>query len=303
MRISSINDIIFWILTKKYCIFVSRYKSPLTMKRITLIFLLFGLISTTNAQQLYDDALSSASYALAHSKKAYNSNNVYHTQEFADKAIESFRKAEEIADRCGCIEAYETAYKGSEDMQSSLDQDTYERSRFFAKRAKDMAFKLLEELTYCQANPDDYPYPDTASLDANDEIAELSNEVSSKQQELEEKKRQLQIEQKRLEEQIAQQNLIKEELKNKRAAELKEQTLIKSKAEKALRKLETALQELSVVLNDEATFDAQSDYLRSQTDLENESLDDTKSFYVNRAKELTNSAMMQFAGHQNNIEN
>jgi len=41
-------------------------------------------------------------------------------------------------------------------MASSVNQDTYERSRFYAKRAKDLARKLLEELTYCQANLEDY---------------------------------------------------------------------------------------------------------------------------------------------------
>ncbi|GAA4274614.1 hypothetical protein U6A24_08610 [Aquimarina gracilis] len=274
------------------------------MKKIALILFLSCFIPKINAQNLYDDALTAASYAYSHSKKAHGSNNVYHTQEYADKAIEAFEKVESLADQCGCKKANETAYQARVDMQSSLEQDTYERSRFFAKRAKELGSTLLEQLTFCQANTGSYDdsYTEEASIDEENDIADLSDDVSNKQRELEEKRRQLEIEQRKLEQQIAEQNKQKAEFEARRAAELKEQTIIKSKAEQALKKLENALQELSVVLNEEATFESQADYLRSENELKNESLDDTKSFYVNRAKELTQTAMQQFAGY-NMVEN
>ncbi len=270
------------------------------MKKVSLILFLSCFISQISAQDLYEDALTAASYAYSHSKKAHGANNVYHTQEYADKAIEAFEKVESLSDECGCKQANETAYQAKEDMVSSLEQDTYERSRFFAKRAKDLGAKLLEELTFCQANAGSISYAEEASNQEN-EIAEITEEVSLKQQELEEKRRQLEIEQQKLEQQIADQNRKKAEFEARRAAEFKEQSLIKSKAEVALKKLESALQELSVVLNDESRFESQADYLRSENELKNESLDDTKSFYVNRAKELTQTAMQQFASY--NMEN
>ncbi|MBQ0734024.1 hypothetical protein [Aquimarina celericrescens] len=278
------------------------------MKKIAFILFLSCFIPKINAQNVYDDALTAASYAYSHSKKAHGSNNVYHTQEYADKAIEAFEKVENLANQCGCKKANETAYQAKVDMQSSLEQDTYERSRFFAKRAKELGSKLLEELTFCQANVGDYAYNEEVSIEEENEIeeenvmAEISHEVSSKQKELEEKRHQLEIEQRELEQQIAEQNRQKAEFEARRAAELKEQTLIKSKAENALKKLENALQELSVVLNEESTFESQADYLRSENELKNESLDDTKTFYVNRAKELTQTAMQQFASF-NMVEN
>ncbi|MBP2833943.1 hypothetical protein J8281_17230 [Aquimarina sp. U1-2] len=265
------------------------------MKKIAIILFLSCLIHKIDAQNVYDDALTAASYAYSHSKKAHGANNVYHTQEYADKAIEAFEKVENLAVQCNCKKANETAYQARIDMQSSLEQDTYERSRFFAKRAKELGSKLLEELTYCQANVGNTAYAEE-SYEEENEIAQISEEVSNKQKELEEKRRQLEIEQKELERQIAAQNRQKAEFEARRAAELKEQTLIKSKAENALKKLESALQELSTVLNDESTFEAQADYLRSESDLKNETLDDTKTFYVNRAKELTQTAMQQFVG-------
>ncbi|WP_103071507.1 hypothetical protein [Aquimarina sediminis] len=272
------------------------------MKKIALISFLLCLIPKTNAQNIYDDALTAASYAYSHSKKAHGANNVFHTQEYADKAVEAFLKVEELADQCNCTQANETAYQARVDMESSLEQDTYERSRFFAKRAKELGSKLLEELTFCQANADSYSEAEEASIEQENELAEATLEVTNKQKELEEKRRQLEIEQQKLEQQIAEQSRKKAEFEAKRAAELKEQSLIKSKAEQALQKLENALQELSVVLNDESKFESQADYVRSENELKNESLDDTKTFYVNRAKELTQTAMLQFASF-NMVEN
>ncbi len=272
------------------------------MKKIAIIFSLLWFVTQTNAQEdVYEDALTAASYAYSHSKKAHGANNVYHTQEYADKAIEAFVKVENLADQCGCKKANETAYQARVDMESSLEQDTYERSRFFAKRAKELGSKILQQLTSCQATVGSTSYSEDATINVEEnDLAEATQEVSEKQRELEQKRQQLEIEQRKLEQQIAAQHKKKEEFEAIRAAELKEQTLMKSKAEKALHNLETALQELSIVLNEESTFESQKDYLRSENELKNESLDDTKNFYVNRAKELTQIAMQQFAGHTGN---
>ncbi len=302
MRISSINDIFFRCYIKNIVLLLRDLKAPYTMKKIAFILLLLCFTtSVITSQELYDDALTAASYAYSHSKKAHGANNVYHTQEYADKAIESFQKVEDLAKKCGCKKANETAYQARVDMQSSLEQDTYERSRFFAKRAKELGSEILDQLTQCQADAGAYTYVEDDTIEEEEnEIAEASNEVSEKQKELEEKRRQLELEQKELEQQIAQQNKRKAELAAKRAAELKAQALVKAKAEKALQKLEIALQELSVVLNEKSMFESQNDYVRSENELQNESLDDTKSFYVNRAKELTETAIQQFAGHTGN---
>ncbi|SEM10496.1 hypothetical protein SAMN04487910_4111 [Aquimarina amphilecti] len=272
------------------------------MKRIASILFLLCFIPQANAQNLYEDALTAASYAYSHSKKAHGANNVFHTQEYADKAIEALEKVEELADKCGCTDANETAYEAKTNMVSSLDQDTYERSRYYAKQAKDLGPKLLEQLTDCQANngSSESYVVDAASDEEEEAIAVASEEVAQKQRELAEQRRQLEIEQQKLQQQIAEQQKAKAEFEAQRAAELKEQTVVKAKAEQALQKLESALQELSIAFDDESIFESQKDYLRSENDLQNETLNDTKSFYVNRAKELTKSAMQQFAGYTEN---
>lgn len=262
------------------------------MKKITLIAFALCFISKTNAQNIYDDALSAATYAYSHSKKAHGANNVFHTQEYAEKAIESFLKVEELATQCECEEANEIAFKARTDMESSLEQDTFERSRYFAKRAKDYGTQLFDEISSCQTNKGSYS-----------NTAITSQNMDDKKQELNEKRMLLELEQQKLEQQIAQQNKIEAEFKAKRNNELKKQAIIKTKAELALQKLENALQELSIALNEKSNFEAQSDYVRSDKELKNESLVDTKSFYINRAKELTNTANQQFANFGNDIDN
>lgn len=120
------------------------------MKRLISILVVSFFISQVNAQDLYDDALNAASYAYAHSKKAHESNNVFHTQEYADRAMEAFDKVEILSDKCGCDEANEMAYEAKTNMKNSLGQDTYERSRYYAKQARELGPKILEQLTNCR---------------------------------------------------------------------------------------------------------------------------------------------------------
>lgn len=291
-------------VTEKILYYCYVIQKPQIMKKIALILFMLCLIPEINAQDFYEDALTAASYAYSHSKKAHGANNVYHTQEYADKAVEAFLKVEALAEKCNCKKANETAYQARVDMESSLNEDTYERSRFFAKRAKELGSQILKELTSCRANKgSSMANTEVASIDQSNELAQATAEVANKQKELEEKRRQLEIEQQRLEQQIAEQNRQKIEFEAKRAAEFKEQSLIKSKAENALQNLEKALQELSIVLNEESKFKSQSDYyVRSENDLKNESLNDTKTFYANRAKELTQTAMQQLSSY-NVVEN
>ncbi|UZO79873.1 hypothetical protein NBT05_13055 [Aquimarina sp. ERC-38] len=264
------------------------------MKTLFTAIAIFTISLQIYAQDVYEDALTAASYAYAHSKKAHGANNVFHTQEYADKAVDSYQKVEDLAANCGCDVANELAYEAKSNMESALRQDTYERSRYYAKQAKEIGSQILEEITNCRANKDNGMLA-ANELDGN-EIAELSE----KENELLQRKIQLEAEQAALEAQILEQQKAQAELEAIRVAEFKEQTLVKTKAEQALQKLETALQELSSVLNTEGNFKTEGSFVRNEEDLQNETLDDTKSFYVDRAKELAKSAIQQFAIFEEN---
>ncbi len=268
-------------------------------KHLSILFLLCFVFSI-NAQDVYEDALTAASYAYSHSKKAHAANNVFHTQEYADKAIVAFEKVESLSKLCGCTTANEKAYEAIDDLQSALDEDTFERSRFYVKRAKENGEQILSLITECEANNGNGGA--LASTDEmqyeNEAIANAAEEINKQQLALEEKQKQLEAQQVKLNQQIALQEKKQKEFEAERSRELEEQRTIKSKAELALQNLESALLQFNVVFNkDESEVELQNDYLRSKNDLENESLNETKNFYVNRAKELTKSAMKQFANY------
>lgn len=264
------------------------------MKTLITAIALSTITLQLSAQDIYEDALNAASYAYAHSKKAHAANNVFHTQEYADKAIESYQEVEDLAEECGCATANELAYEAKSNMESALTQDTYERSRYYAKQAKEMGSKILEEITNCRSNNTN----DALAMNGleGNEIAELNE----KENELLQKKIQLEKEQAALEAQILEQQKVQAEFEAMRVAELKEQTLIKTKAEQALIKLQTALQELSTALNADGNFKSEGSFVRNESELQNESLDDTKNFYVDRAKELAKTAIQQFASFEEN---
>jgi len=66
--------------------------------------------------QACDDAISNASYAYSHTKKAYDSNNRDHLTQASERAYEAFVKTRDAAEKCGCNDAYNKAYDASRPM-------------------------------------------------------------------------------------------------------------------------------------------------------------------------------------------
>ncbi len=166
------------------------------MKVLSLAGILLLATISINAQNDYEDALSHANYAYAHTKNAHESNNRDHVIEHSDKAIEAFYEVEELADKCGCENAYNAAIDGREAAEKTATQDTWERSRFYAKRARAFGEKMVSLLNECTP----FGRPNTA-LVSNDDPQRI--DIEAQRAELLEKKNLLAMEQKRLEAQIA----------------------------------------------------------------------------------------------------
>jgi len=257
------------------------------MKVISFSITTLLLSIAINAQNTYEDALSNANYAYAHAKNAHESNNRDHIIEHSDKAIEAFYKVEELTDQCGCPDAYNAAMDGRENAEKTATQDTYERSRFYAKRARahgERMVSLLNDCTPLNAS-------NTAYVTNDNEINEMQNEIDAQKAILAEKQRVLAMEQSRLEKEIAVQKQKQAEFESKRLAELQEQSALKSKAENALLKLENAIKELGVVFDDNIAVE---DYTRTENQLKSETLSDTKYYYAIKASEIAKVAMEQF---------
>ena len=165
------------------------------MKLLSLTGILLLAATISNAQNAYEDALSHANYAYAHTKNAHESNNRHHVIEHSDKAIEAFYEVEELADKCGCEDAYNAAIDAREYAEKTATQDTWERSRFYAKRAKEHGEKMVSLLNECTP----FGKSNTAYV-SNDDI---KSDIEVQRAALLEKQQSLLLEQKRLEAQIA----------------------------------------------------------------------------------------------------
>lgn len=123
------------------------------MKLLTLIPISFLFVYQIHSQSSsYENALIAASYGYLHSKKSHGANNHAHAQEHAYKAMKSYRKVEKLAEDCGCPKVNEMAYQAKISAKEVLNQDTYERSRFYAKRTRQIGAKILVQITKCSAN-------------------------------------------------------------------------------------------------------------------------------------------------------
>lgn len=179
------------------------------MKKIYLFFLTITLTISSYAQSNCEDAHADLIYAYSHVKSAYDSNNVTHLKEFSSRSFDAFERTKKNLETC-CETAYNLAYDAAELLSKVENAKTFEDGRFYVKRARNIAKKVIEELEIC------------TKLSQEDEaLAALENEQFSLQQQ--------QIELK----------LKEQQLKDKMAARGKKELLLKK--ESLIRKNELAL--------------------------------------------------------------
>ncbi len=167
------------------------------MKTLALTWILLCTTFSIYAQTEndYETAVSRANYAYSHAKNAHESNNRDHVIEHSDKAIEAFYEVEELADKCGCEDAYNAAIDGREASEKTASQDTWERSRFYAKRARAYGKEMVSLLNDCT------PLGQSNTAYVNNDTA-TQTDIEAQRAELLEKQQILIKEQKRLEAQI-----------------------------------------------------------------------------------------------------
>jgi len=239
-----------------------------------------GLIQfiASNAQLSCDDAFSAANYSVAHTTNAYESNNNDHVQEWSYKAIETFREVEDITISCGCEDAANLAYEGYEAAEKAQEQNTWERSRFYAKRANEKAKLMMDALAECSnsdiskiknssfedneyaSNEDDNP----ADYYSNDNAEAKKIEVAK--------------------------------LKAERDAEIQKQLVVKLDAETALRQINAGYQSLANALGCKQAYEmAKSSYEYTIKQINSNTLTDTKMHYTLKLNEIAEKAMLNFS--------
>lgn len=106
---------------------------------IGTILITFNCYSQSN-----DDLLTTLSYANYNIKKSYNSNNIYHVKEYAEKAINSINNYKLNSHE----ELNELIYKFKENLNNCINEDNFERSKFYAKRSKILSLQILKLFSF-----------------------------------------------------------------------------------------------------------------------------------------------------------
>ena len=275
------------------------------MKKMALIlFLCFNAIQAQNS--LCEKAYSKASYALLHTQKALKANNFDHQMYFAERANEAFYEAQELLKGCGCEAADQAVYEGEQNTKSAISPDKWETGRYFCKKALENARALIDAISVCNESGFSSSYtPSEISTDVgsistvveNDQVISAETEsIQQQQSTLEQKRQQLLEEQRKLEEQIRKQEQLKQQVVENREIEFQNQLELKADSEAALQNLERALSHLFDTYKCTMTVNISnnSDYMRSNEVLHNETLSQTQLYYKNKTIEILNNAIKQY---------
>lgn len=173
------------------------------MKKLVLILSIMLFSLSINAQSC-EDAISNASYAYSHTKKAYDSNNRDHLTQASERAYEAFVKTRDAAEKCGCTDAYNKAYDAVELISKAIDVAKWEDGRYYVKKSRTLAQEIIDALDQCAANG---PVVEEISVDDSG-----LTELQAQQKALEEQQKALKAKEQVLKEEMAAKAIEKERL-------------------------------------------------------------------------------------------
>lgn len=174
------------------------------------LFALFILCINVNAQRDCEEAHSDVIYAYSHVKSAYDSNNVSHLKDYANRSFEAFERAKKILNDCGCEASYNKAYDAAELLGKVAPVTTFEDGRFYVKRARDIAKDVINELEIC-----------TKLSEEDEAIVALEHErLKLQQQQIE-----LKLKEEKLKQQLAQKEAKEMQLKKEQLIQKNETAL------------------------------------------------------------------------------
>lgn len=274
------------------------------MKKVISFLTLLIPIALQAQNSSCEKAYSKASYALLHVQKALKADNFDHQMYFAERAYEAFSETQESLQGCNCKTASEAVYEGVQNSQSAINPDKWETGRYFCKKALENARTLIDAISICNGSGSSGYTPSEITTDVGDISTSVENDalitaktesIQQQQLTLEQKRQQLLEEQKKLEEQIRKQEELKQQMVQNREIELQNQIKLKADSEAAIQNLERALSNLFDTYNcSNVNLSSNNSYLRDNDVLYNETLEQTKLFYMNKTIEVLNNALSQY---------
>ncbi len=221
---------------------------------------LFSVLLMTTVSASYADCLnaySNASYGLSHAKKSLESHNFDHQQYYAERALEAFEKTRLLVNQCGCDASLNSILNGMENLQKALDPKDWEMGRYFTKKAVADAQMLMTTLDSCTGEVR-HPLQDTDTVIAAGE------------------------------ERIAVRN-------SKSSDELKAQLQLKRIAEITLIEFSQKCRELGEITGCGTVPSFTGAFMsRTEAELEVESLQETRKFYMQQYMIIQNEALQAF---------
>jgi hypothetical protein len=250
------------------------------MKKITLLLLLFSLVVPAMAADQCGTAYQDATYALEHTEKALQSNNIEHLKQYSRRALEAMQKVYKDTENCGCSEANDSSYDVLEHLEKSLEKEKFEVSRYYVKSAFSSTKAILISLDLCNE-------PDPAYDLVVDE-----NNLITQEQELLAQQQALLKKQKALEAQLKAQKELQAKISREKEIKLAEQKKIKFEAETNLLELENVINRFIRIMDCRNSEPVSGDYSRTLEELEMESINATKAYYTQKAREMADKLIM-----------
>ena len=253
------------------------------MKKITMLILLVGLLSPVLASEDCGTAYQDATYALEHTEKALQANNLEHLKQYSRRALEAIEKVYNDTEKCGCTEANNSSYDVLEHLEKSLEKDKFEVSRYYVKSALSSTKSILISLDLC--NEPDPSY----------DLVVDENNLISQEQELLAQQQALLKKQKALEAQLKAQKELQAKISREKEIKLAEQKKIKFEAETNLLELENVINRFIRIMDCDNSEPVSKNYSRTLEELEVESINATKAFYTQKAREMADQLIMVLA--------
>ena len=253
------------------------------MKKITMLVFLLSLVVSARASDQCGTAYQDATYALEHTEKALQANNIEHLKQYSRRAIEAMEKVYMDTEKCACTEANNSSYDVLEYLKKSLVKEKFEVSRYYVKSALTSTKAILISLDLC--NEPDPTY----------DLVVDENNLITQEQELLAQQQALLKKQKALEAQLKAQKELQAKINREKEIKLAEQKKIKFEAETNLLELENVINRFIRIMDCGNSEPVSENYSRTLEELEVESINATKAYYTQKARDMADQLIMVLA--------
>ncbi|MBL4662165.1 MAG: hypothetical protein JKY22_01030 [Flavobacteriaceae bacterium] len=248
-------------------------------KTITLIAF-FALISTVTYAVECEVAYQDATYGYQHAETAMEANNVEQLKQYANRSKIAIRKVLLSTEKCGCQDANNASYDALTNLDKALEKEKFEAIRMFVNRARKNAKDIIIALDICSATD-----PAFALKETEGNILAQEKLLLEQQQKLLEQQEKLRV-------QLEEQRKLQAEIAIQKEEMLELQRKVRLASELDLTQLETLINDFTQTMGCKDTQPlTESSYLKTEHELGLETLEATKAFYVEKAKEMANNLL------------